>query len=259
MSEKLTPLGAFCWEELQSLDLGKAVPFYKELIGWSSKDWPLPGGAVYTLLGPDEKTYVAGAQPHSRRETVDWSGWLCYINVSDVDGTAARTAELGGSVVFPPHDIPDVGRAAVLKDPEGVIFALICFLRPSKEPENHIGAFCWRELMTHDATRAAAFYTGLLGWTTETMSMGDFGDYTLFKADGHQVGGMMAITPEMGPAPAMWTPYVSVTDVDALAARAGQLGGRLCVPPMDVPGVGRFCTVTDPAGAALALITLLQA
>ena len=257
MSERLTPIGGFCWEELQSKDLAKAVSFYKELIGWASKDWPLPGDAVYTLLGP-EGAYVAGAQPHAQKETGDWSGWLCYVNVADVDAVTAQAQALGGSVVMPPHDIPDVGRSAVLKDPEGVIFAVISFVRASKEPENPLGTFCWRELMTHDTARAETFYTGLLGWTTRPMAVDGMGTYTIFEVGGQQVGGMMGIAPEMGPAPAMWTPYVAVPDVDARAARTGELGGHLCFPPMDVPGVGRFCTVTDPAGAALALITFAQ-
>jgi hypothetical protein len=148
-----------------------------------------------------------------------------------------------------------VGRSAVLKDPEGVLFAAMRFLKPSTEPEQHLGAFCWRELMTRDPARAVAFYSALLGWTTKSMPVAGMGEYTLFLAGETQVGGMMALTPEMGPAPAMWTPYVSLPDVDAAAARVEALGGGLCVPPMDVPGVGRFCTVTDPAGAALALIT----
>jgi len=257
MSERLTPLGGFCWEELQSRDLSRAVPFYTSLFGWASKDWPLPGGAVYTLLGP-ENAYVAGAQPHSPKETGDWTGWLCYINVDDVDAAAERAAKACGAVVMAPHDIPDVGRSAVLKDPEGVIFAVISFLRPSKEPENPLFTICWRELMVRDTARAAAFYAQVAGWTTRVMPMGEMGDYTIFLAGEAQVGGMMAISPEMGGAPSMWTPYVAVPDVDERAAAVAGLGGMVCVPCMDVPGVGRFCTVTDPAGAALALITFSQ-
>lgn len=253
MSEKTIPVGAFVWEELQSADPAQAIAFYKELAGWGTREWPLPGGAVYTLFGP-EGAYVAGAQPHSEEETGPFQGWLSYISVADVDAAAARARELGGRVVCEPHDIPEVGRSAVLADPEGALFALMRFVRPSEDPEDPLGSFCWRELMTRDVERAKAFYGGVLGWTAQDMPGMD--GYWMFAAGERVVGGLMAITAEMGPAPALWTPYLTVADVDRQAERALELGGTLCHPPTDVPGVGRFCIVTDPAGGTLALITL---
>jgi predicted enzyme related to lactoylglutathione lyase len=252
MSERMIPVGGFCWEELQSADLSLALPFYQQLIGWGTRAWPLPDGSVYTLFGP-EGEYVAGAQAHSAEETGEFRGWLSYVHVEDVDGTAARAVELGGTVILAPHDIPDVGRSAVLQDPEGALIALMRFLQPSEDPENPLGSFCWRELMARDVPRAVAFYTGLLGWTTR---VDEHGGYIHFQAGKHQVGGLMAITEDMGPAPARWTPYLTVTDVDRLAIRALELGGSVCMQPTDVPGVGRFCIATDPAGGTLALITL---
>lgn len=50
--------------------------------------------------------------------------------------------------------------------------------------------------------------------------------------------------------------YVAVDDVDEAARRVWELGGKVCVPPQDIPEVGRFCVVNDPAGATLSLITL---
>ena len=255
MSERVIPAGAFVWEELQSADPAKAVPFYKELVGWGTREWPLPDGGVYTLFGP-EGGYVAGAQSHCERETGPFQGWLSYVSVEDVDAAAARARELGGRVVCEPHDIPEVGRSAVLADPEGALFALMCFASPSEDPEDPLGSFCWRELMVRDVERAKAFYAGVLGWTTQSVDMGGMGEYTMFQQGERSVAGLVALTPEMGSAPAMWTPYLTVNEVDRQAERAVQLGGKLCLPPMDVPGVGRFCIITDPAGGTLALITL---
>ena len=53
-----------------------------------------------------------------------------------------------------------------------------------------------------------------------------------------------------------WSSYVAVDDVDAAAGRVEGLGGKVSVPPMDIPNTGRFCVVTDPTGASLSLITL---
>ena len=253
MSERIIPVGAFVWEELQSADPAKAVPFYKELVGWGTREWPLPDGGVYTLIGP-EGAWVAGVQSHCEQETGPFQGWLSYVNVDDVDAAAARARELGGRVVAEPHDIPEVGRSAVLADPEGALFALMRFAQPSEDPEDPRGSFCWRELMVRDVEKAQAFYAGVLGWSAQAMEGMD--GYWMFAAGERVVGGLMAIGAEMGPAPAMWTPYLTVDEVDRQAERATQLGGKLCLSPTDVPGVGRFCIVTDPAGGTLALITL---
>ena len=66
----------------------------------------------------------------------------------------------------------------------------------------------------------------------------------------------MAMAEHHGDAPAHWMPYVMVSDCNATAARAGELGARTFVPPNDIPNVGRFAVFADPTGAALAIIQL---
>ena len=53
--------------------------------------------------------------------------WLTYFAVADVDDTAGKAAQLGGSVMMPPMDIPAVARMAVLSDPQGAFFAIVKF------------------------------------------------------------------------------------------------------------------------------------
>jgi predicted enzyme related to lactoylglutathione lyase len=65
--------------------------------------------------------------------------------------------------------------------------------------------------------------------------------------------------PEFGGAPSHWMAYVAVDDVDAKARRVEELGGKVCVPPTDIPNTGRFCVITDPTGATLSLIALTGA
>jgi uncharacterized protein len=55
-------------------------------------------------------------------------------------------------------------------------------------------------------------------------------------------------------APPHWQPYVGVSDPDATVAKAGELGGRTLVEPMDVPQVGRFAVLQDPQGAVFGII-----
>ncbi|MSP26221.1 MAG: VOC family protein, partial [Myxococcales bacterium] len=119
------------------------------------------------------------------------------------------------------------------------------------------GALCWNELFTTDVGAAGAFYTGTLGWETASFDMGPMGMYTLFSRAGEgkegQVGGMMAMPPEMQGAPSNWLTYFAVVDVDASAATVSALGGTVVSPPADIPNIGRFAIVQDPQGATFAL------
>jgi predicted enzyme related to lactoylglutathione lyase len=117
------------------------------------------------------------------------------------------------------------------------------------------GAFSWNELMTSDVSAAKTFYASLLGWSIEDMTMENGMIYTVVKAGGKEVGGIMATPAESAGMPPQWGAYVTVDDVDASALQAQQLGGKLLLPAQDIPSVGRFCVIQDPQGATLSLIT----
>ncbi|HEX8161202.1 MAG TPA: VOC family protein [Pyrinomonadaceae bacterium] len=119
------------------------------------------------------------------------------------------------------------------------------------------GEFCWNELGTRDAVAAKRFYAELLGWQLKEGDAAPMA-YTEIVVGGAHVGGIYQSGPEYGDAPSQWRAYVAVDDVDASARRAAELGGKVRVPPSDIPGVGRFCVIEDPTGAALSLITLAR-
>jgi len=119
------------------------------------------------------------------------------------------------------------------------------------------GAFSWCELVTTDVEAAKKFYTKLFGWSTESVSMPGM-QYTVVKAAGEDVGGIMAMPPQAKGAPAHWGVYVTVDDVDATAKLAEQMGAKTIVPPTDIPNVGRFCLFQDPQGALISVITYLR-
>ena len=125
------------------------------------------------------------------------------------------------------------------------------------------GSFCWNELSTTDDAAAIKFYTELLGWEvkagTATECEGSEAPpmvYNEIVVGGKHVGGIYKMGPEQGGEPPNWRPYVAVDDVDAKAAQVAELGGKVCVPPTDIPNTGRFSVITDPTGATIALITL---
>lgn len=119
------------------------------------------------------------------------------------------------------------------------------------------GTFCWQELATTNLDEAKKFYTQLLGWTLkESKAAGMI--YNEIVAAGREAGGMYQMGPECGggDGPSHWITYVAVDDVDAKAKLTEELGGKVTVPPMDIPNVGRFCVISDPTGATISLIKL---
>lgn len=116
---------------------------------------------------------------------------------------------------------------------------------------NMPGDFIWYELMTSDMAGATAFYESVIGWTVGASTQAAM-DYRMIEASDGAVAGMMQIDAEMaahGARPA-WLPYIGVADVDATADAILAAGGRLFVPPRDIPGIGRFAMAGDPHGAA---------
>jgi predicted enzyme related to lactoylglutathione lyase len=67
---------------------------------------------------------------------------------------------------------------------------------------------------------------------------------------------MMAIMEQWGPMPPHWVNYVQVHNCDETAAKVTSLGGKVCMPPTDIPNTGRFAMLQDPQGAMLSVIAL---
>jgi predicted enzyme related to lactoylglutathione lyase len=112
------------------------------------------------------------------------------------------------------------------------------------------GMFCWHDLMSKDPEEAEKFYTALFGWTINPMDLGPMGTYRMLMNGEVGIGGIVPLkAPEE--VPSHWIGYVTVDDVDAALERAENLGGQSCVPGTDIPNIGRFGVMTDPAGAVI--------
>ena len=249
--------GTFCWVELATTDGEAAKKFYTQLFGWDFTDNPIGPGMVYTMLKLTGKDVGAlYTMPEEMTAKGIPPNWLSYVSVDSADESAAKAKSLGGTLLKEPFDVSTVGRMAVIQDPTAAVFAIW-------EAGTHQGAgvtnvpssFCWNELATKDATRAGEFYSGLFGWDKNVRDMGTL-LYTSFMNGDRPAGGMYEPTPEMGEIPSHWAVYFAVADVDATAARAAELGGKICVPPSDIPDVGRFAMILDPQGAAFAVLKL---
>jgi predicted enzyme related to lactoylglutathione lyase len=115
------------------------------------------------------------------------------------------------------------------------------------------GAFSWSELTTTDPAAAAEFYGKLFGWTVKAPDAA-MGGYRVVNIGDAGVAGIMANPEGAPPMPPHWGCYVTVSDVDQTLERCTSLGGKVLVPPMEVPGVGRMAVLQDPQGAVLSVI-----
>lgn len=243
---KSYPHGIFCWVDLATTDAAGAKKFYTELLGLSFVDIPVGEGMVYTMLQKNGKNTAALYQQDPEQQGMP-AFWASYISVDNVDAVAGKVAELGGTVIMPVMDVMDSGRMAMIQDPTGAVVGLW-------QPGNHIGAdicnepgsLSWNELMTHDPQKAIDFYTKLLGWGHQTSDMGNNMKYTTFSVGERMNAGMVQIQPEWGEVPPSWAVYFAVENCDAAVKKVESLGGKVEMPPQDIPNVGRFALVQDP-------------
>jgi predicted enzyme related to lactoylglutathione lyase len=252
--------GTFCWPELSTSDPIAAKKFYTGLFGWQIKDQDMGPQGVYTIFmhnGNDVSACYKMDEGQAKTGMPPY--WGSYISVENADAAVAKAKTLGGTVLMEPFDVMDFGRMAVITDPQGATF---CVWQAKK----HIGVTLygepntlgWTQLNAKDTAVAKKFYTALVGWQTQDNPMPDVGgQYTTWlKADG-PAGGMMALPPGT-PAPPHWLPYFAVTSVDGTAQKANSLGATTYVPPMDIPGIGRFAVFADPQGATFAVVTFTK-
>ncbi len=251
--------GEFCWVDLSAHDLAAAAEWYGSLFDWSHTMMEAPGGGPPYAFFQRGEAVIGGLGEMS--DEMKAMGippmWNSYIATSDCEATEKKVAELGGTVTVPTMEIPGHGKLAFFLDPEGACFAAWQTLSDGgpgvlvKEP----GSPSWTELMTRDASKASRFYGELAGWSFQTMPMGDI-EYTMIKNAGEDAGGIFPMDgPQFEGIPAHWLVYFDVADCDAIAARTQETGGRVNVPPTEIP-VGKFSVLSDPQGAAFAVITL---
>ena len=117
--------GSFHWNELATSDVDGAKAFYSEIIGWSFDEMPnMAGGTYWIAKSGDDMAGGLMAMPPAAPEGTP-PHWMSYIAVDDVDAAVAKVGELGGAVLAEAFDIPNIGRMAVIQDPQGAVVSLM--------------------------------------------------------------------------------------------------------------------------------------
>jgi uncharacterized protein len=144
------------WSDLNTGDPQGAAAFYGAVFGWETKPVDfgpfqgmmlyLPGYAEFLELRDPglRKRHADVGAPEGFSDAIGWINsmtsdhfpddvpphWGITFAVDDADATAERAAALGGEVLVPPFDA-GVVRIAVLRDPQGAMFAVNKYNPPS--------------------------------------------------------------------------------------------------------------------------------
>jgi predicted enzyme related to lactoylglutathione lyase len=244
-------LGAVVWREAASADLDRTTAFYGELLGWKHHDSPMGENGVYRHFQAGGRDVAGGWQLGKDMAGVP-SHWIHYLSVADVDAATAAAKSRGAQVRMGPLDIPNVGRATYLADPQGASVALFRDAKgdmPGFDPTKAVlGEFCWETLNTTDPAAAVRFYTAVAG-----QHVSDFqGSQVLGTGPGERDG--VADVQKAPPGvPSHWISHVVIDDLAASRDRATRLGAKVLMAEIEVPTVGKMAVIQDPVGAYISL------
>jgi predicted enzyme related to lactoylglutathione lyase len=203
------------------------------------------------MLGGRAVAGIGSVPPGAQMPSV----WTTYIAVDDLDATATRVTEHGGTIMMGPMDVMDQGRFAVAADPTGAVFGMW-------QAQQHIGAQrvneagspIWNECTTRDYEAAKRFYAGVFGYDLQEVGDGQSFHYSLLNLGGNTVGGLGAPAADTpADAPPSWLSYFAVDDTDATVAAAVTGGASIQVPPHDSE-YGRLAVLGGPQGEVFAVI-----
>ena len=114
--------GTLCWADLSTPDTKRASEFYSGLFGWQiMADEKDKSGYLHIKNGDH---FIGGVPPAAHRQPGVPPHWLAYFWVDDVDASASKAKQLGANLYVDPMTIENVGRMAVIADPQGAVFAI---------------------------------------------------------------------------------------------------------------------------------------
>ncbi len=231
-------LGRIVWHDLFTEDRQQAMSFYQAVAGWH-----------YVSEHATEFAWGSGAQDYVLAMSGDEAGagiieapaglptgWVAYVEVSDVDATAHLAQHLGGGVLRAPFEVPGVGRNALLRDPLGAVIGIALSRHAFPIPHRQFGAECYASA---NQPLPLDFYGPLFGWAIDTDGNG-----TVMAPDGTPIATQATGSLSAGQTP-HWVPDLNVVaDAKKAKENAAKFGGTS--PP-------HTHFIRDPSGALIHL------
>ena len=255
------PRGAFIWYELMTPDADGAKAFYDAVVGWDiGEGAPEFGG--YRMIGRSDGKFAGGVLPLTAemRQNGARPIWLGYVNVDDTDAAIASIERAGGKTLMPATDIPNVGRIAMVADPQGAPFYVMKPIPPAGQEKQASDVFSpdqqqrvsWNELSTSDPAAARKFYGDQFDWVSDDfMDMGEMGEYRFIDHHRVRLGALCGVMQGQQP---KWRYYIRVPSISKAKETAEANGGTVHMGPHQVPTGDYIIIGADPQGAEFALV-----
>lgn len=117
-----------------------------------------------------------------------------------------------------------------------------------------IGSIGWVDLTVPNAEKVKDFYSNVIGWKPENVSMGDYNDFNMTSPDtGEPNAGICHKKGVNESLPSVWMLYFIVDDINNSLRQVEISGGKVLVNPKTMGGQGTFAVIEDPSGAVCAL------
>jgi len=231
--------GKFVWNDLLTNDVETAREFYGQLFGWTFAQL-----GRYTVVQNDGRNIGGMVELKADPDNPSAARWLCTLSVDDVDQAVELLIAEGGTVNEGPLELLNRGRGALVRDPQGAQLVLLHARDGDPEDEEPaMGSWLWHELWSNNAEASLAFYQKLAGYDFE----GDASDYLVLTSEDQWRAGIRFI--DDAELEMRWVPVVRVTDTEAIAKKAEELGGEIRVAPRPTASGGSVALLVDPSGA----------
>jgi predicted enzyme related to lactoylglutathione lyase len=241
--------GKIVWLELVTPDLAVSERFYGSLFGWTFRELHADG-VDYAVASLGEEPVAGLLQKTIKPGEHRQPAWLTFLAVQDVDAATRLALAHGARVLAEPRSYPARGRQAILKDPQGAVFALLA--SQTDDPPDFLaapGQWIWSALRTPDASVDVGFYQTLLGYDAFDLPSDDGLDHIILSSGDYARASVNSIPAEANRRPPHWLNFVRVDDAAAMTARAVAAGGRVLVAPHVDRHGGQMAIIADPSGA----------
>lgn len=244
--------GRIIWHDLLTDDRRRTMSFYQRVAGWSyqtehATDFAWGGGEkdfMLALLGDEAGAGFAETPAEMT------NGWIAYVEVLDVDSTAAHTEKLGGTIARQPFEVPGVGRNALLRDPLGALIGVTISRHSYPVPRKQFGLEVY---LTNAPAFPQEFYSELFDWNISPSPVGNQTGLLVTGPSGEEVA---VVLPGKFPtdAQAVWIPTIKVAHPTTSLNDAAALDGEPFDELIMKPAQQHRSFVRDPDGALLCLL-----
>jgi predicted enzyme related to lactoylglutathione lyase len=243
--------GKFVWADLVTDDTSAARKFYAGLFGWRFS------GTAEHLIARNGSRPVAGfvhrQRPADRPNAQP--RWIPYMSVIDVKASVRTTQSMGGRVVAPATVFPGRGEQAVLADRESALFGVIH--SASGDPADAVareGDWVWLQLLSRDASKAAAFYSKLGAYQITKNTAENRTSDVFLSSGGIARATVRTLRDKHRNTAPTWLPFVRVKNIQSSLGKVAKFGGKIVIKPSPDLNQGRIAVVSDPTGAAVGIM-----